>query len=429
MHSTIRRLLTTALSTLAVAGCGVTTRPDPNRTLDFATPKDGGVPGADQGIPDSGTGGKDMPIPDDLGPGKQDLAVAGCTKIPNWPGLLPEGTYDDVGQVTYVASTEKGALPSNALLIEDYLLAPNEKWPKSATFKKGDLYADCEVCASIALCDNMGCDQTFFAQGGTVTVTRADRNPKTGRMIAKAQNLTLVAWDFDMDEPVKAGKCYEIGSASFDVTWGAATDGGVPQDLKASDMTKPADLAKPPGDLAGADLAKIADMAPAPDMALSCTPRVNEVQVAGASATDEWVELFNPCVQAVNLNGWKLVYRSTNNNAGMADTTIYTFTETIAAGAYFLIVGDGYVGMKDATASGGLAAAGGAVGLRDPIGFVVDSVAYEVLAVANNLTEKAPAPNPPASQSIARTPNGTDTNDNSKDFKLTVKPSPRLANP
>jgi hypothetical protein len=163
----------------------------------------------------------------------------------------------------------------------------------------------------------------------------------------------------------------------------------------------------------------------------ACHPVVNELQAAGVTASDEWVEIFNPCTTTIDLKSWKLQYRSAGNNSGGSDTTILTLTQKIAAGGYLLLVGGGYTGSAPADASWAgshLAAAGGAVGLRDSSGALIDSVAYKTLTTTNNFTEGSPAPNPPANNSIARHPNGTDTDDNSKDFQLASNPTPGAAN-
>jgi hypothetical protein len=82
----------------------------------------------------------------------------------------------------------------------------------------------------------------------------------------------------------------------------------------------------------------------------------------------------------------------------------------------------------DFTYSLGLSGTGGAVGLRD-LNTLVDSVAYQTLATANNLTETTPAANPPADSSLARHPNGADSDDNSADFTVTASITPGAANP
>ncbi len=351
-----------------------------------------------------------------MGGGGGDMAmgnVGNCTHLATWPNLHPAAAYDAMNMVTFVVGADQPMEPLNALAIEDWQ-SMGEKYPKTVTFKPGDQYAKCEVCALISACANMSCTDQFFAQGGTVTVTRADRNANMGRMTATAQNLKLVEWDFSQmgDKAVPNGKCYEIDSVSFDVPWpAAAPDAGV------------ADMAKGASDMAG----QKADLAPAGDMALGCTPVINEVQTRGISAYDEFVEIFNPCNAAIDLNGWKVAYRSTNDNSGGADTTLYKLTQTIPAGGYLVFAGKDFPGKSDGALSSGIADIGG-VGLRDPNGLRIDSVAFGALAVPNTFTEKSPAPAPMASQSIARTPNGTDTNDNSKDFVVAAKPTPGQAN-
>jgi hypothetical protein len=132
--------------------------------------------------------------------------------------------------------------------------------------------------------------------------------------------------------------------------------------------------------------------------------------------------------------GWSIVYRSAGNNSGGADVHLLTLAAPlmIPANGYLLFVGTAYAGTLTPDGmwtTGGLAGGGGAVGLRDNAGALVDSVSYNTLTTANNLTETAPAPNPPAMQSIARHPNGHDSNNNSTDFVISTAPTPRAANP
>jgi hypothetical protein len=162
-----------------------------------------------------------------------------------------------------------------------------------------------------------------------------------------------------------------------------------------------------------------------------CGPVVNELQSGGVTASDEWVELFNPCTAAIDLDGWKLAYRSAGNNSGRSDLLLVALTQKISAGGYLLFVGGGYTGSAKADGkwSGGhLAGDGGAVGLRDAGGKLIDSVAYQTLTTTNGFTEGAPAPNPEANSSIERLPNGADSDDNSKDFQTTPSPTPGAAN-
>ncbi len=387
-------------ATVALGCASPTGRPlsDGGVPFDFARPHDLASGGADGG------GG-----PPDMAVAAGDMAAPGCMQIAQWPGLAPQGGYDDQVVVTFAASADGKNPPFNALSVEDYH-AMGAPYPKTVTYQMGDQYATCDVCTLLSTCDQMGCTPKYFAQAGQVTVTRADQNAVTGRMTATLKNLTLVEWDFTQnDAPVPNGGCIQVGAASFDVQWnnpppdGGASDGG----------------------------GGMPDGGGAADMATGCAPVVNELQTTGKTGSDEFVELYNPCQAGIDLTGWKLAYRSAGNNNGGADTTLLNLPANtmIASNGYLVVCGANFAGACDLKFNaGGLAQAGGAVGLRTPQGVLVDSIAYDTLTAANNFTETMPAPNPPANQSIARLPNGTDTNNNSADFKVVMTPTPKAAN-
>jgi hypothetical protein len=94
---------------------------------------------------------------------------------------------------------------------------------------------------------------------------------------------------------------------------------------------------------------------------------------------------------------------------------LVAFSRSIPAGGYLLAAGSGYGGSSDVQfGAGGLSDTGGAVGLRDPSGAVVDSVGW---GSANNLLVEGAAATAPANgMSIARQPNGHDTKHNDVDF-------------
>jgi len=154
---------------------------------------------------------------------------------------------------------------------------------------------------------------------------------------------------------------------------------------------------------------------------------INEVQAgSAASASDEFIELFNPCATSIDLTGSTLVYRSA---AGVSDVVVIALTKPIAAGGYYLVTGPTFpdAGAPDQSyGAGKLAAAGGGIGLRDGAQLLVDSVGYGT--ATNAFVEGAAAPAPPNGQSIARKPNGTDSNHNDVDFAVAVTPTPRAAN-
>jgi hypothetical protein len=148
--------------------------------------------------------------------------------------------------------------------------------------------------------------------------------------------------------------------------------------------------------------------------------RINEFSTGVEGAlTDEFVEIHNAGSSAVDLSGYKLVYRSA---AGTSDVSLGALPDgtTLAPGAFMLFGGSGYAGAHpaDRSFSTSLASSGGGLGLRDPSGILVDSVAWGT--ATNALVEGAVTPAPTITaapgKSDARHPDGNDTNDNSADF-------------
>jgi len=166
--------------------------------------------------------------------------------------------------------------------------------------------------------------------------------------------------------------------------------------------------------------------------ATDATLRVSEFSTGtNASATDEFVELFNAGASSAALSGYKLVYRS---GAGTSDVALATIPDgtMLAPGAFYLFGGSGYAGAKqaDQTFSSALAATAGGIGLRDADGKLVDSVGYGTATNAFVETNPAAAPPstaPPGSSGI-RLPDGRDTDDNSADFTVTAAPTPGAPN-
>ena len=159
---------------------------------------------------------------------------------------------------------------------------------------------------------------------------------------------------------------------------------------------------------------------------------VNEFMtgVTGAAA-NEFVEIVNTGTAAADLSGWKLVYRSA---AGTSDVVLATIPDgtMLAAGSFYLFGGSGYVGgpPADQSFSTGIAATGGAVGVRDATAGLVDSVGWGT--ATNALVEGTPVAAPPTTDapgtSAGRSPDGDDTNDNAADFVLDDSPTPKASN-
>jgi hypothetical protein len=150
-----------------------------------------------------------------------------------------------------------------------------------------------------------------------------------------------------------------------------------------------------------------------------------------ASGADEFIELANTGTAAADISGWKVVYRSATGTTDVALVTVPAAT-SLTPGGFYLLGGASYGGAQapDQSFSPGLASTGGAVGLRDGTGALIDSVGWGT--ATNALVEGTAAPAPPTTaapgSSIERLPNGHDTNNNAADFTVTASPSPRGAN-
>ncbi|HEX4519079.1 MAG TPA: lamin tail domain-containing protein [Gaiellaceae bacterium] len=160
--------------------------------------------------------------------------------------------------------------------------------------------------------------------------------------------------------------------------------------------------------------------------------RINEIETGTtASAADEFVEIVNSGENAVEIGGWKVVYRSAS---GTSDTTLATIPTgtTLAPGGFYLLGGAAYEGAvaADQTFSAGLAATGGAAGIRDASGALVDSAGWGTATnalVEGSAAAAAPTTAAPGS-SIVRLPDGHDTNANAADFTISATPTPKAAN-
>lgn len=223
-------------------------------------------------------------------------------------------------------------------------------------------------------------------------------------------------------EPLSSGGLDGGGDVALDT---AGLDTSVADDTGApSDTGTPVDSIVPDVE---ADTAVADSTTPPLDGSAGCHPVINELQIAGATAGDELVELFNPCASSAPLAGHSLVYRSASGTSDVALVDLSSFT--LPAGGYLLFAGAGCTicGAADGTfggATGALGGAGGGVALKDGA-VVVDSVGYGT--ATNAFVEGTVKAAPATGASIARKPNGADTDDNAADFAEQT-PTPRAAN-
>jgi hypothetical protein len=153
-----------------------------------------------------------------------------------------------------------------------------------------------------------------------------------------------------------------------------------------------------------------------------CHVVINEVKTGGLLLSqDEFVELFNPCSFEVDLSRARLSYRIA---AGLIDVTLLDLGGSLPAGGYRLYGGESFVGISDGSFAIDLAQLGGSVVLRYA-GTRVDSLGWG--AGLGDLIEGVVALVIPSTKSLARIPNGHDTDNNGADF-VVGNPTPRAAN-
>jgi imidazolonepropionase-like amidohydrolase len=154
-----------------------------------------------------------------------------------------------------------------------------------------------------------------------------------------------------------------------------------------------------------------------------CHVTINEIVTA--PTTGEFVELYNSCSTAVDLSGWKLMYRSA---AGSTDTAYFSATSlSIPAKGYVLLIGSGstFTGTSEGKLTSGVSD-NASLSLKDSAGTAIDVCGFGT--ITNSLFEGAAAPGAASGSSIARSTDGLDTNNNASDFKVTKSPTPHAAN-
>jgi len=114
---------------------------------------------------------------------------------------------------------------------------------------------------------------------------------------------------------------------------------------------------------------------------LAGTVVINEVAWSGtaASASDEWIELYNTAGEAIDLAGWTVVFGETTIHLGVAEgSTREVRRATVEAGGYFLLERTDDATLADVEAdvvyAGALSNNGTPIELRDASGQVVDRV-------------------------------------------------------
>jgi hypothetical protein len=170
---------------------------------------------------------------------------------------------------------------------------------------------------------------------------------------------------------------------------------------------------------------------PATPLVASAHLVMSEVMTGGASASDEFIELYNPTATPLPLEGLEVVYVTASGATVMRKASWAAGAAGVPAGAHVLIAnGAGvFASLADVSYANGLAATGGSVALRE----IGAAAAIDVVGwgnAANAWLETQPAPAPAAGSSLERLPGGTsgsgqDTDDNTLDFVIQPVPDPQ----
>ncbi len=143
----------------------------------------------------------------------------------------------------------------------------------------------------------------------------------------------------------------------------------------------------------------------------------------------EFIELYNPLLEPVDLHAWRLTYRIPSS---ASDLPVFAWDRStvLPAHGHFLLVRQGEdVGEPaDATFDQPLNTISGALALKAPDGTPIDAVAWG--QGVPSMTEGQAAAGLANGQSLERRPganmgNGSDTQDNRGDFFLNASPNPQ----
>ncbi len=165
---------------------------------------------------------------------------------------------------------------------------------------------------------------------------------------------------------------------------------------------------------------------------------ISEIQIAGATANDEFIELYNPMSQTEDISGWKIRKKSASGTTFYDIITLPSQT-SINARSYFLITYssptyDGAVTPDITYSNSGsyILAPNNTIFLTNQTDSIIDEVGF---GTAENF-ESAPFPtNPTANGSIERKPggleefagNGEDSDNNANDFVTRAISDPQNA--
>lgn len=147
---------------------------------------------------------------------------------------------------------------------------------------------------------------------------------------------------------------------------------------------------------------------------------------AGSDAGLEFIELYNPGAESVDLGGWRLEAGNGARPEQWQPQWEGLPGERIAARGFFVVAGALFDGAADARAPLALQNGPDAVRLLSPAGRG-DCLGWGALEF-EEYYEGAPAPDVPGGWSLARIPDGADSDRNADDFEAQALPTPGREN-
>ena len=160
---------------------------------------------------------------------------------------------------------------------------------------------------------------------------------------------------------------------------------------------------------------------------------ISQFQAGGGTATDEFIEIHNTSANAVDLQGYIVVYRSQNGTSDGTAMASWTSSTVLQPGQFYLIAGSpGYDDSVTAdttynTGTRSMSGSNGGIAIRQgalDTGAIIDSVAWGT--VTNGFAEGTTTTAPTNNNSKARNANGcADTDNNSADFSNQTPSAPR----
>lgn len=158
---------------------------------------------------------------------------------------------------------------------------------------------------------------------------------------------------------------------------------------------------------------------------------VSEVVTGGVSASDEFIEIYNPTAAALPLEGLELVYVTATGATVSRRAAWELGAPLLGPGRHLLVANElgAYAGIADALYASGMAATGGSVAIRiQGASSAVDAIGWGT--AASTWLEGQPAPAPAAGSSLERLPGGAlgstvDGDDNLSDIAVRPVPEPQ----